>query len=469
MAVTDTDRLSHINELLLVSRNWTLWIVWLTSSAGIAALLWSALPTEDSANAASRVFLPGETTCGHYQIELKCAACHEIGGAVREQSCLDCHENELKEARDTHKASKFSDPTKAELLQHIDATSCIACHKEHVPDQTLEMGLTMPDDYCWHCHQTIAEDRPSHANFTYDSCATAGCHNFHDNRTLNENFLFRHALDPQHWETQLVPTRSEKIDDSKSLAAADHDGPPDSEPKIIVEWAQSWHAKSGINCTGCHRSNQEAGTDGSWQAAVNYEACRECHQSQTEGFLSGRHGMRLAAGLEPMQPQLARCLPMRSDAAHRKLTCNACHPAHDYDVQRAAVESCLQCHADSHSRAYKEMEHYRLWQQELENQAPAGTGVSCATCHLPRVQKGQAVTVQHNQNANLRPNEKMLNDVCLNCHGLSFSLDSLADPNLVGECYGKNPEVHIDSIELVRKWFDSKGRKPPKPKQRNNQ
>ena len=233
MAAANSDRLSHSNELLPVKRNRTLWLLWLLSSTGFAVGLWIALPTENSASSASLIYLPGETTCGHYQIEIKCAVCHEIGGDVREQSCLDCHADELKEARDTHKASKFSDPTKAELLQYIDATSCIACHKEHVPGQTREMGVTLPDDYCWHCHQTIAEDRPSHASFRYDSCATAGCHNFHDNRALNENFLFRHVLDPAHWSTQKVLIRDSKDNGSQKLSASDHDGPSDTKPHVI--------------------------------------------------------------------------------------------------------------------------------------------------------------------------------------------------------------------------------------------
>ena len=39
--------------------------------------------------------------------------------------------------------------------------------------------------------------------------------------------------------------------------------------------------------------------------------------------------------------------------------------------------------------------------------------------------------VQHNQNETLRPNEKMIRTVCLNCHGTSFSIDSLADDELI--------------------------------------
>ena len=36
---------------------------------------------------------------------------------------------------------------------------CVTCHREHRPGITRAMGVTMPDDYCFHCHQDIAKDR----------------------------------------------------------------------------------------------------------------------------------------------------------------------------------------------------------------------------------------------------------------------------------------------------------------------
>ena len=77
-------------------------------------------------------------------------------------------------------------------------------------------------------------------------------------------------------------------------------------------------------------------------------------------------------------------LPMREDAAHQSLTCNSRHVAHRYDVKRAAVEACMDCHNDTHTRAYEESPHHELWQQELDGELDAGSGVSCATCHMPR-------------------------------------------------------------------------------------
>lgn len=138
--------------------------------------------------------------------------------------------------------------------------------------------------------------------------------------------------------------------------------------------------------------------------------------------------MRLAAGLEPMKPADAR-LPMKADAAHSALTCNACHPAHRYDTRDAAVDACLACHDDRHSLAYEDSPHFRLWQREAAGELPEGSGVSCASCYMPRVDHDvndwmSRVMVDHNQSATLSPNSKMIRPACLHCHGLDFAVDT---------------------------------------------
>jgi formate-dependent nitrite reductase cytochrome c552 subunit len=146
---------------------------------------------------------------------------------------------------------------------------------------------------------------------------------------------------------------------------------------------------------------------------------------------------------------------MKSTASHRELSCSACHGAHTFDTRQAAVESCMDCHDDAHTLAYQDSTHYALWRAELDGSLPPGSGVSCATCHLPRERHAEGSTtrvlVQHNQNANLRPNEKMLRTVCLDCHGLGFALDALADPALVRANFRGRPSRHIESLDLAER------------------
>lgn len=411
-------------------------------------------------NEDATVFLPGPTTHGHYQIEMKCAACHEPWGGVREQSCIDCHGAALKAGNDSHPQSKFTDPRNADRLLAIAADKCVTCHREHRPENTLAMGVTQPQDFCQHCHAEVAQERPSHKGMSFTTCSSVGCHNYHDNTALYEDFLAKHATDPATLLKALLPELTTRAGSSTAgrKQPPQHDGRMTAADggKIVAAWSASAHAAAAVNCTGCHTSG------GQWQDKPGQDSCVECHKEENAGFREGLHGMRLAQGLPPMQPAMAR-LPMKPEAAHRTLGCISCHGPHDVDTRRAAVESCLQCHNDGHSLAYKNSSHHRLWQAELSGSAPAGSGVSCATCHMPREEHAVAgvatVRVQHNQSLNLRPVEKMARGVCIRCHGLGFALDSLAEPALGRTNFDGPPRHHIESIDMVQSR-----RKPAKAK-----
>ena len=411
--------------------------------------------------------LPGETTHGHYQIELNCSACHspsegnQASGSispVMQDSCIGCHQSQLDLVDDTHPATKFNDPTSADMLQILDAQNCLSCHQEHVPEQTRGMGLTVPQDYCWHCHQEVGETRASHADMTFDSCATAGCHNYHDNRALYEGHLNKHFGEPDFFSTAAVPPRNFsqawKSDhaDIEALPREEADGPKELEVgQVLEDWSETKHAAAGVNCTQCHVVTD--GDAASWDDAVSLETCQKCHERESESFLMGKHGMRLRMGMPAKTPATAR-LEMHAGASHRKLTCSACHQDHRFDTQFAAVEACQGCHADAHSTNYQDSSHAELWRREIAGDAEAGTGVSCATCHLPRVSDGDSVWVNHNQNANLQPNESMARQVCQSCHGLEFSLSVLAESELMATCYDRAPTVLNESVKMAHEWFE---------------
>jgi len=431
------------------------WILYgFTIWAGSAVCTWLFYGADDQ-----RFLLPGATTSGHYQIELNCTACHTPMGGVKTQSCNECHAADLAGGDDSHPRVKFTDPRNADLLASINAADCVTCHREHQPAITGAMGLTQPADYCYYCHQDIAIERPSHEGLGYQTCLNAGCHNFHDNTALYEDFIIRHRSEPDILVEPDYPVLGAVVLASGRtiLTAADFAAPAGvtASPDIVAAWAASDHAAAGINCQDCHETTASGGA---WLDHPGDVSCATCHESETAGFLEGKHGMRLAAGLDPMTPAMAR-LPMRAEAAHQTLTCNCCHDAHAYDTRTAAVQSCLQCHDDTHSRAFPGSPHALLWENELAGNAPAGSGVSCATCHLPRETVGSAgateVRVQHNQNLNLRPNEKMIRTVCLDCHGYGFVLDALADPALIATNFRGRPGIHLDTIEMVLRRLDA--------------
>ncbi len=441
-----------------------LWIVW--CGATLLGVGYFAYVVKSVNAPAKAVLLPGETTHGHYQIELSCNACHTEFMGVKQDACTSCHAAELKASKDTHPASKFNDPTNADRLALLDAQKCITCHREHVPDRTHSMGVSLPQDYCFHCHEDVAEQRPSHIGMSHDSCSTAGCHNYHDNSALYEKFLYENCDQSDVSNEVTVALRNllsqweKKTKESQQpLTSKDADAPTDLLLRPIVdEWASTAHAAAGVSCRACHDVTSEDGKVTQWQNDIGIEACRSCHKEESETFVEGRHGMRLALGLSKMTPSMAR-LPMHEQSAHKQLDCSACHSAHGDDTKFAAVDACISCHNDEHTNNYKKSIHYELWQEENSGNAEPGTGVSCATCHMPRIEEGGNVHVQHNQNSNLRPNEKMIRSVCMSCHGLEFSLNSLADSLLIERCFQGQPTVEIDSAQMAKRWFEAKEKK----------
>jgi hypothetical protein len=415
---------------------------------------------------ARTTFLPGKTSHGHYQIELACESCHAspFGGRdALQESCERCHGQELKDAIDKHPRSKFTDPRNAELLEKLDATQCVTCHVEHRPEITRPMGVTLAGDFCAHCHQDIAKDRPSHEGMAFDTCNSAGCHKFHDNRALYEDFLAKHMGEPDH----RAPARLKARNFSEVAATwpgypaerfplqpqttADAPAALGHKPELVDDWLATAHARSGVNCSGCHKADKEGAA---WVRRPDHKVCATCHEPETKGYLAGKHGMRLAEGLGPMTPGRAR-QPMHAKGRDTELGCVSCHSAHRFDTKKAAAEACMGCHRDGHTQAYERSLHYALWKKELAGTAPAGSGVSCATCHLPREEYRAAeagakrVLVQHNQNDSLRPNEKMIRPVCMSCHGLAFSIDALADPDLVANNFAGRPRTRVKSMDMV--------------------
>lgn len=432
------------------------WIAWLLMTVVAACVFCTAVSFRRTSLA--RILLPGETTHGHYQIELACDACHTEFLGVKQDACAACHAKDLERDNDTHPAKKFNDPTNADRLLIINAQQCITCHREHVPNRTQAMGLSLPNDYCFHCHEDVGEQRPSHIGMKHDSCQNAGCHNYHDNRALYEKFLYDHAHEPALLDSPNVAILKHELPQALALQPDDADAPNAllSEP-LVNQWAATVHAAAGVNCRACHDVPSED-LPSEWRNDVDSMACRECHATEYETFLKGRHGMRLAQGMTAMKPAIAR-LEMHDKTAHQSLNCSACHQPHRYDTRYAAAEACMSCHNDQHTNHYRKSEHYKLWLAELAGDGDEGTGVSCATCHMPREEIDGKVRVQHNQNDNLRPNEKMIRNVCMNCHGVEYSLSALADPQLIDRCFDGAPQVQSESVQMAVEWFESKEKK----------
>ncbi|MEM1251477.1 MAG: cytochrome c3 family protein [Cyanobacteria bacterium P01_H01_bin.21] len=150
------------------------------------------------------VFLPGETSEGHHIFEASCASCHEGFKPVNNETCNRCHEAEL--ADDVHGVKKFRDPRWAEYRERVDILTCTACHNEHV--HMFGRGVNLQPDLCMACHEELTLTQlKSHEGFAADGCWTAGCHNYHDHRTISTGFLRQNMGAPEMLPVQEVPDR----------------------------------------------------------------------------------------------------------------------------------------------------------------------------------------------------------------------------------------------------------------------
>ncbi len=150
------------------------------------------------------LFLPGETSVGHYLFEESCNSCHDGFKPVSNETCLRCHQAELED--DAHGPQKFRDPRWAGELANLDALTCTACHQEHV--HMYGRGVHLQPNLCMACHATIPEgELKSHEGFDPGGCWAAGCHNYHDHRAISTGFLRNGIGQPDMLPELLWPER----------------------------------------------------------------------------------------------------------------------------------------------------------------------------------------------------------------------------------------------------------------------
>jgi len=214
-------------------------------------------------------------------------------------------------------------------------------------------------------------------------------------------------------------------------------------------WQESLHARNQVNCSSCHQPSAAQPL----QVHPDHESCRSCHQQAVETFLLGKHGVRLLEGQSPLTPAMAQ-LPMKATAQERQMTCGSCHDVHSVNTVAAAVDACLSCHNDAHSLNYEHSKHAQLFAAERQLPRPSGTAVSCASCHLPRHQLEVGETpitqVNHNNTYTLLPRDRMVKEVCMACHGLEYSYNSIFDDDLVEANFDQPPHLSLETFDLVR-------------------
>jgi len=382
------------------------------------------------ATGARGVFQPGRASDGHHLIVEACGSCHVSFGEVPNEKCLACHRAQM--AENTHEPKMFDDPRWASTLATLDARRCVTCHGEHgLRERAAATGRAA----CIGCHEDVPTVRASHRGRGADSCARAGCHNYHDNVALTGAYLKKHLAEPELLPSPSLPERTQPAPLSRAPQPETVGSLP-ADPAIVARWQASAHAAASVGCPACHRDER-----GRVLVSLDDRSCRACHESEVSTFLTGKHGARVGVGLEPLRPRETR-LPMKPASANqpREQGCATCHDPHSVDTRRAAVDACLACHDDEHSRAFPKTKHFTA-------------GVTCATCHLPRMIVEAAgkkrVAVAHDNSFTLHPRDTMGTLVCAKCHGVPFVLSTLHDPVLAQNNFAGRPATRHETLSMI--------------------
>ena len=215
--------------------------------------------------------------------------------------------------------------------------------------------------------------------------------------------------------------------------------------EIQQQWQSSIHALNEVNCSSCHIDEKSK----AFRAKPTEVSCKSCHEYSTDTFLLGKHGIRTLEGLSPLSPTMAH-LPMKKSALDKQMNCNSCHNVHTVNTYQASVDSCLSCHNDTHSLKYKNSPHAQIVADIGVLPRPDSKSVTCATCHLPREVSGDGVLVNHNNTYTLKPRDRMVKEVCMNCHGLEHAYNSIFDDELVEANFAHPPSLELPTFKLVR-------------------
>ena len=215
--------------------------------------------------------------------------------------------------------------------------------------------------------------------------------------------------------------------------------------KIEQQWQNSAHALADVNCSSCHQNEETK----AFIAQPNQESCQSCHETSVDTFLLGKHGIRTLEGLSPLTPAMAH-LPMKDGAEDKQMNCNTCHNVHSVNTYQASVDSCLTCHSDNHSLNYQNSPHAEIFRNIGTLPRPNADSVTCATCHLPREVSGDRVLVNHNNTYTLKPRDRMVKEVCMNCHGVEHAYNSIFDDELVEANFARPPNQKLRTFKLVR-------------------
>ncbi len=182
-------------------------------------------------------------------------------------------------------------------------------------------------------------------------------------------------------------------------------------PGHVADWKASKHFQEGIACSDCHGENHKGPNDSHLARLPDEHTCGECHESQFNQFLKGKHNLGWTSlnalpvtHLEPDELMeggrgCGGChnMGVKSEAQIRELrkkgyryqnnSCDECHTRHTFSKKEALdPRACQQCHMGyDHPQweMWSSSKHGSRWFARNDGRLPeSASAPKCQDCHL---------------------------------------------------------------------------------------
>ena len=279
---------------------------------------------------------PGDLSNLHSNLEgmSNCTKCHNIGGKVRNQECLECH-SDVKKMQDEKRGYHSS--------EEVVKNKCVQCHSEHhgrnfrivnIDSKKFnhdKTGFLLTGKHfkveCTGCHKSefiVGEKSKKHRG-TYMglSAACSGCHQDYHLATLGLN------CDKCHSTESFRPASKFNHDMSSFDLTGTH---------------------TRIECVKCHIMENKNGKSIQKFKNIEYKSCNSCHKDMHKGkFGADCNSCHVTESFKKIK-NLEKFDHTKTNypllGKHQTVKCLDCHKGGLHIKPKH--EKCIDCHTDYH-------------------------------------------------------------------------------------------------------------------------
>ncbi len=388
-----------------------------------------------------------------------CTQCHEIGEAVHNQKCLDCH-TEIKELIQNKRGYHSS--------REVSGKDCSECHSEHHGRNFRIINFNKEDfDHslagynltgkhkeieCEKCHQSKFIDN---ADLKKKDKTFLG---------LGQSCILCH--DDFHQNT--LSTECENCHNTAAFRPAPKFEHNNSRFKLLG-------AHKKVECISCHKTEKREGRDFQVFKGLKFSSCFHCHTDIHNGRLGTDcercHSVQSFTNVQNLNLFDHSKTSFSLIGKHLSVKCEGCHKGSV--TKKIKHDLCNDCHADYHKGEFTNtvwginceechnVDGFRPSLFSIEKHSKTdfpllGSHLAypCESCHLKtadwkfRIDGGKCINCHENVHGNTISDKYLIDNNCEGCHNVkswnsitfshsltSFELEGRHNKISCGECH----------------------------------